>query len=313
MRLAAALVALSLVSGCATQSAALRAAPPDGLAAPVELTATPFVPQTRFHCGPAALATVLGAAGIAADATRLGDEIFLPARSGTLQLEMLAGARRAGAVATRIPPTMESALRELHAGHPGLVLQNLGLSFAPTWHYAVLVGADLDRGEVVLRSGTVERELMSMQTFERTWQRAGGWGIVVLPPGRWPATAERAAVIEAAIGFERVASGERAAAVYRSAIERFGADVTLGVGLGNTLHAAGDLRGAEAAFGDAARRFGSVPAWINLARTRLALGNVAGARAAADSARALGDAAWSEPLAALERDLAQTNDSSPRR
>lgn len=306
-------LAAALVAGCATQTAALRAAPPPGLAAPIELTGTPFVAQTRFHCGPAALATVLGAAGIAADPARLGDEVFLPARSGTLQLEMLAGARRSGAVATRIPPTLEAALRELAAGHPVLVLQNLGLSFAPTWHYAVLVGADLGRGEVVLRSGTIERERMSMRTFELTWQRAGGWGIVVLPPGRWPATATRDAVIEASIGHERAAPGARAAAVYRSAIDRLGPDATLGIGLGNSLHAAGDLRGAEAAFAEVAQRFASTPAWINLARTRLALGDAAGARAAAEAAQAAGDPSWREPLAALRRDLDQANDSSARR
>jgi tetratricopeptide (TPR) repeat protein len=304
---------VALLAGCATQTAALRQETPAALAAPLELTATPFVPQTRFHCGPAALATALGAAGLPADVERLGDEIFLPARSGTLQVEVVAGARRAGAVATRIPSTLEAALRELHAGHPVLVLQNLGLSFAPTWHYAVLIGADVQRGEVVLRSGTIRREVMPMRTFEHTWMRAGGWGLVVLPPGRWPQTSTPAAVIEAAVGYERVAPGERAAAVYRSALERIGPDLTLAMGLGNSLYAAGDLRGAEAAFADAARRFRSAPAGINLARTRLALGDAEGARAAADAAAAVADAAWAAPLAALRQELAQTKDSSPRR
>jgi hypothetical protein len=272
---------------------------------PIELAATPFIPQTRFHCGPAALATALGAAGIAADVERLGDEVFLPARSGTLQLEMVAGARRQGAVASRIPATLEAALRELKAGHPVLVLQNLGLSFAPTWHYAVLIGADVERGEVVLRSGTVEREVMAMSTFEHTWQRAGGWALVVLPPGRWPATAEPAAVVEAAVGFERAAPGARATAVYRSAIERIGANPTLAIGLANSLHAAGDLRAAEAAFADAAQRFRSTPAWINLAHTRLALGDTAGAREALAQVRALADPAWRVQADALAEDLAK--------
>jgi thioredoxin-like negative regulator of GroEL len=127
----------------------------------------------------------------------------------------------------------------------------------------------------------------------------------VPPPGRWPVTAEPAAVIEAAVGFERAAPGARAAAVYRSAIERIGANPTLAIGWANSLHAAGDLRAAEAAFADAAQRFGSTPAWINLAHTRLALGDTAGAREALAQARALADPAWRAQADALAEDLAK--------
>jgi tetratricopeptide (TPR) repeat protein len=296
---AALLAAALLLAGCAAQTAALRAAPPAALAAPVELTGTPFFPQTDHHCGPAALATVLAAAGLPADPQRLAEQVFLPARQGTLQVEMLAGARRAGAVATRLPATLEALLREVGAGHPVVVLLNLGLSFAPAWHYAVVVGYDLADGSVRLRSGTEPRAQMALRTFEHTWMRAGGWAFVALPPGRWPATATPAAVVEAAVAQERVAVPEVAAAVYRSAIERVGDDATLRIGLGNSLHAAGDLRGAAAAFRAAAEAHGSVPAWINLARTLQSLGDAAGARDAARRALAAGDPAWQSAAQAL--------------
>lgn len=198
------LCALSFVlGGCAVQTQALRAQSPAGLARTAELADTPFFPQTEYQCGPAALATVLAAAGLPADPAKLGEQVFLPARTGTLQIEMIAGARRQGAVATRVPPTLEAVLREVQAGHPVAVLLNLGLSFAPGWHYAVLVGYDLDAGDVILRSGTTQRAVMAMRTFEHTWKRSGSWAFVALPPGRWPATAQEAAVVEASVGFER--------------------------------------------------------------------------------------------------------------
>ena len=52
------LLALLLLVGCAgpTRLAQLPAELPER----VELTATPFHPQTEYQCGPAALATVLG-------------------------------------------------------------------------------------------------------------------------------------------------------------------------------------------------------------------------------------------------------------
>jgi hypothetical protein len=303
-RAVAALVAALLLGGCAVQTEALRRQPPAELAAPVELAATPFFPQTAHHCGPAALATALGAAGLQADPARLAEQVFLPARGGTLQIEMIAGARRQGAVATRIPATLDAALHEVHAGHPVVVLLNLGLSWLPVWHYAVLVGYDLAQGEVLLRSGGTERAVFATRAFEHTWMRAGGWAFVALPPGRWPASALPSAIVEAAVGFERSAAPAAAAAVYRSAIARVGDDLTLGVGLGNSLHAAGDLRGAADAFRAAAQRHASAPAWINLGRPLRHLGDRAGAADAAGNALALGDAAWRTQAEALAREAA---------
>lgn len=291
---------MALMAGCAVQTETLRRAPPSGLAPRVELAATPFFPQTDYHCGPAALATVLSGLSREATPRRLGDEVFLPARTGTLQIEMIAGARRHGAVATKLPGTLESLLRELQAGHPVVVLQNLGLSWYPAWHYAVLVGYDLAAGDVILRSGTTERLVLPMRTFEHTWVRAGSWGFVALPPGQWPATAEEAAVVEAAVGFERAASPAQAVRAYRSALQRFGGSLSLQMGLGNSLHASGDRAAAAQAFEDATRRHpASAPAWMNLASTRVELGQREAALAAARQAVAVADATWADRALAL--------------
>lgn len=296
---------LALLSGCAVQTETLRRAPPAGLAPRVELAATPFFPQTEYHCGPAALATVLASVSPDATPARLGDEVFLPARTGTLQIEMIAGARRHGAVATRLTGTLEALLRELRAGHPVVVLQNLGLSWYPAWHYAVLVGYDLESGDVILRSGTTERLVLPMRTFEHTWVRAGSWAFVALPPGQWPATAEEAAVVEAAVGFERAASPAQAVQAYRGALERFGASLSLQMGLGNSLHASGDRAAAAQAFENATVLHPrSAPAWMNLASTRHQLGQRQAALAAARQAVAVAEPAWAERARALLASLA---------
>lgn len=297
---------LALLAGCAVQTETLRRAPPAGLAPRVELAATPFFAQTEYHCGPAALATVLAAAGQAATPAALGEQIFLPARTGTLQIEMIAGARRQGLVATRLPGTLEAVLRELQAGQPVVVLQNLGLSWYPMWHYAVAIGYDLPSGDMLLRSGTTERLAMPLSTFEHTWVRAGSWAFVALPPGRWPATAEEAAVVEAAVGFERAAPPAQAVLAYRSALQRWGGSLSLRMGLGNSLYAGGDKAAAAAAFEDAIRlRTASAAAWMNLASVRAELGQRDAALAAAREAVKVADATWAdrarELLATLER------------
>lgn len=279
------------LGGCAVQTAALRGpeAPAD-LPRRAELTRTPFFPQTDHQCGPAALATALGAIGVEASPALLADEVFLPARAGSLQTEVLAGARRHGAVATQIPPTLEAALREVAAGHVVVLLQNLGLSFVPVWHYAVLVGYDLDGGEVQLRSGTTHRKEMAMRTLEHTWARSNFWAFVALPPGAWPVTAQAAAVVEAAVGFERSATPAQSLRVYESASQRWPDQLTLAMGLGNSAYAVGDKPRAAEVFRAAAERHGSGAAWVNLAQVLLELGQ---REAAMDAARqAVDDPRW---------------------
>ncbi len=281
---------LACVSGCAVQTAALHAAPPAGLPRSVELADTPFFAQTEYQCGPAALATALGAVGVNASPVILGEQVFLPARGGSLQAEMLAGARRQGGVATVIPGRLEAVLRELAAGHVVVVLQNLGLSWVPLWHYAVVVGYDLDADAVLLRSGSTRRTTMPLRTFEHTWARSGFWAFVALPPGGWPVTAQADAVVEAAIGFERSATPAQALRIYESATRRWPDPLPLAIGLGNAAHANGDKRRAAQVFRAAAEQHGSGAAWVNLATVLLELGEREAAITAAQ--RALNDPSW---------------------
>jgi uncharacterized protein HemY len=140
-----------------------------------------------------------------------------------------------------------------------------------------------------------------MRTFEHTWLRSGSWAFVALPPGQWPVTAQEAAVVEASVGFERVASPRDAVQVYRSALARWSGNLTLAMGLGNSLHAFGDKAAAADVFRSAALQHGSAPAWINLATTLLELGSTADAVQAAQAALATGDAAWRGQAEAILR------------
>jgi hypothetical protein len=287
--LAAALPLALVLGGCSSlfpppQTAQLSHSPPPGLPPRVERTEVPFFPQTPHHCGPAALATVLKHAGIEATPEQLDQTIFLPAREGTLQTEMLVGARRAGAMAVRVPKELNAVLREVAAGNPVVVLQNLGLSVMTRWHYAVVVGYDLGRGEIILRSGTVQREVMSLGTFEHTWKRGEYWAFVALPPGKLPVTAHELESLQATVAFERVAPAAQAARAYEAALSRWPGSLVAAIGVGNTRFNAGDIAGAATAFEAAARRHDSAAAWNNLAQARLKLGQRTAALDAAQRA-----------------------------
>lgn len=288
----------ALLTACASiseppQTAALFAATPTDLARHVELRSVPFFPQTPYHCGPAALATALTHAGFKADPAALGDAVFLPAREGSLQLEMLTGARRQGALAVKLPGQLDALMRELADGHPPVVLLNLGVELIPRWHYAVLVGYDLDAGDVVLRSGVTEREVLKFSTFEHTWARSDHWAFVVVRPGDLPKQATEVDATQAVLGLQRVVKPDVAAQAWLPLTQRWPDAVVPLMGLGNTRFAAGDWRGAAQAFEQAAARHDGAAAWNNLAQARHKLGDQAGARAAAE--RAVARAQKSEP------------------
>jgi tetratricopeptide (TPR) repeat protein len=268
-RLAAGVFVLALLSGCASlfpQTAVLRDGLPAGLPQSVELRQVPFFPQSEYQCGPAALATALAAAGARVTPDELVSQVYIPERKGSLQVEMLAAARRHGMVAYPLAPRFDDLLREIAAGNPVIVLQNLGLRDG--WHYAVAVGYDYDSAELVLRSGETERYVMRFWTHEFVWARSGYWAMVALPPDRIAATADESRWLAALAALERTGGARAARTAYERFLERWPANVNAAVGLANAQHSLGDLRGAEKVLRDAAQRDPeSVIVLNNLAQT----------------------------------------------
>lgn len=212
----------------------------------VELTNTPFYPQDEFQCGPAALATVLNVAGVD-DATpeTLKPQVYLPEREGSLQSELLGAARRAERIPYVIRPQLADLFKEVEAGNPVLVLQNLGFARWPIWHYAVVIGYNPRRNEVILRSGTTERETMSLRAFEHSWRGGNYWAMVVPALGELPATAEPIRYFAAIAAQEQQGRFELAEASYRLAMERWPSEYMAPFGLGNIAFQQGRFSEAE--------------------------------------------------------------------
>jgi len=268
-RLTAAGILLLGLAGCATpQLQALLGSDSPGLPQRVELDAVPFYAQDEYQCGPAALAMVLEAGGKAIGPDALRPQVFVPERQGSLQVEMLAAARRNGFVAIELKPSLSDLLAEIAAGTPVVVLQNLALDWYPAWHYAVAIGYDLKEQQIVLRSGTDRRLEMPLSTFERTWQRSGYWAMLALPPGRFPVSVGSAEYLSAVTKLEKAGPPESAQAAYQSALQRWPDQFTALMGAGNTAYRAGDFEEAERAFRRATVVFPrSVAAHNNLAQT----------------------------------------------
>lgn len=244
-----------------------------GHADSVELSATPFFPQTDYQCGPAALATMLVASGVATSPDELVDDVYLPGRRGSLATEMVAATRVHGRIPYVLDPSPDAVLAELAAGHPVLVLQKLGAGPWPGWHYAVVVGHERDSRELLLRSGQQRRLAMSVQKFAATWDRGGRFAMVTLEPGRLPATAEPGRYMEAAAGLEAKGKLPEARMAYGAAASRWPQEVLPRLGLANVDAAAGKLELAEQGYREVLRLDpGNVAARNNLADVLLRLG-----------------------------------------
>jgi len=292
---AAALLA-ALLAGCA-------ASPPrlDRPALDVELTAVPFYPDDSTLCGPTALATVLDWSGLQPDLEALRRGVYLPQRQGSLQPEMAAQARRQGRLAHPLAGGLAALADELAAGHPVLVLQNLGLSWLPRWHYAVVVGLDSEAGQVVLRSGTRRRHVVGLGLFDRTWARGERWGLVVLPPGQLPASARPTAYLAAAADLETTAGARAALPAYAAGARRWPDRPGFPLARANALQALGQTRPAATVLREAAARLGEQPVLLNnLALLEADLGHWDAALAAARRAVALGGPFAEEIRATLE-------------
>lgn len=278
------------LGGCATpQTQALLEQRSGQLPQQVELDKVPFFPQETHQCGPAALAMALNAGGARVTPQDLTAQVYLPGREGSLQVEMLAATRRNGLLAYELAPKLDDLLAEVAAGSPVVVLQNLALSWYPIWHYAVVVGYDLQRAEIILRSGTEQRQVLPLTTFEHTWERGGYWAMLALPPGSVPRTATEVSYMSAAVALEMTGQPNSAEAAYESALRRWPGNLTARIGMGNAAYAQGDTMRAEGAYRQATLDHpDSAIAFNNLAQALADQQRYPEALAAADYAVSLG-------------------------
>ncbi|TCO74476.1 hypothetical protein EV688_11330 [Chromatocurvus halotolerans] len=247
---------------------------------------------------------MLVASGVEVDPQVLAPRVYLPARQGSLQSELIAATRHHERVPYVLAPDLHALLLEIASGTPVLVMQNLGLSLLPQWHYAVVVGYDSSADSLLLRSGVDERLSMSRLRFEATWARAGRWAMVAASPSLPPVTAGHADWILAGSAFEELGQPLLAERAYQAATLRWPFDVIAWKALANARFAQDDLRGAESALRFAIRLAPSAAAHNNLANVLLLQGCLAAANVELDHARAMDDAEqFSRVLASTESTL----------
>jgi len=242
-------VGLLLLAGCATRGPVLQPiVAAQGAESLVQLADTPFFPQEAYQCGPAALATLLNANGVIVSPEQLVPQVYLPERHGSLQIELIAAARRYEQVPVITEPTLSALLEILRTGRPVLVLQNLGLAWLPVWHYAVVVGYDATADTLLLRSGMERQKRMKASDFSRSWAMADNWGLVLLAPEDSPGTLDAVRYLTAVSGLEAAGRLEAAERAYTTATRVWPDQALAWLGLGNVAYRQGRFQAARDAY-----------------------------------------------------------------
>lgn len=242
-------------SGCSLRSTGNLLLPVDS-SEEIILESVPFFSQETYQCGPASLAMVLAWDGLKITPNDLTVTVYTAKLHGSLQPSLISAARQYGRVAYPIKGLQE-LFEELNAGHPVIILQNLGLKWYPKWHYAVVIGYENSGKKIILHTGIKKAERISKRLFQKTWSRSNYWGLLILPADKLPATATEEKFLNAIAGLERAGQFEVAVRGYKTATKRWPQSLSAWMGLGNSFYAEGNLSSAANAFEEAIKLYPS--------------------------------------------------------
>ncbi len=233
---------LSLLTGaCASvgkQTQDLVKHPPD--IAPKSRLRVEFIKQSDKNCGPATLTMALRAAGFQANLDEITHQVFVKEKEGTLPMDMVAAARREGAMAVPVR-SLVGILNEVAAGHPVVAMENLGLSWYPKWHYSLVIGYDLPTQNLIMHSGTEAATTKTFNYFEHSWTLADSWSLVLLRPGELAASASELDHLQAAVGLELADRPADAKLAYEAILKRWPRSLGAHIGLANMAYQNKDL------------------------------------------------------------------------
>lgn len=207
----------------------------EGLPQKSKIINVPLFKQESFHCGPASLAMVMTHAGGTISMSELSSQVITSNMKGSFKTDMLSAIRRQGFLAIPIKD-LKSMITEVSVGVPVVVFQNLGFSWWPQWHYAVVTGHDFSGPDIILHTGDKSYKKMDMRLFERSWILGGHWSYLVLQPGQISVTADEKTHVEAASMLEVLGSLRAAQIAFERILKRWPTGLGALLGLGNVSY-----------------------------------------------------------------------------
>ncbi len=177
--------------------------------------------------------------------SELDARTLIPAKGGTLQIELVAAARANGMLVYPLEPTFDALICELCEHHPVIVLVNRSYSWYPLWHYAPVTGYDEKAQTILMHFGDTSNEALPVGTFAALWERSNNWGVVLIPPGQLPASATPEKFLRSAYDFEKIGMTNEAITAYETALTRWPDYIPILFALGNAYYNSHQISKAE--------------------------------------------------------------------
>ncbi|MEX0899958.1 MAG: PA2778 family cysteine peptidase [Gammaproteobacteria bacterium] len=251
------------------------------------LRAVPFHAQTVAPGGAESLAMALQAGGAHVSPDALG---------AATETEMLATPHRHGFVSYPAGGSLTALLLEIDAGHPVIVRRT-----RPDRAFVVVVGYDLERNELIAHLPAKRAARISIERFDRDWERSDRWAMVTLPPDTVPAAVSPRTALSAIHDFERVVGEVDAMPAWVAATEAWPEQAVAWFARANAHAVRRELSEARDAYLAAvALAPGLEPAWLELGLLYSELGERGNALAALQAAMMIGGPWQSEAKAAFD-------------
>lgn len=135
--------------------------------------------NTRFHCGPTTLASVLAFHGKPVPEAAIAATIYSPSAHGVLLTDLAWYARQAGLKTELRTGTMDDLQAALAIGTPPIVLLDVGRLGLSQPHFTALTACDATGVQILGTKRTGDR--VKRLKFERQWQRAGSQYLLITP------------------------------------------------------------------------------------------------------------------------------------
>jgi ABC-type bacteriocin/lantibiotic exporter with double-glycine peptidase domain len=141
----------------------------------------PFFPQSKYQCGPAALASVLNYYGCRITPEEIAKAIYREGLKGTLSIDLMLFSREMEFSARGYRGNLADLKDHIARDHPLVVFQDLGNPLLPIRHFSVVIGYDDAEGNLILHSGKRSNKVISYRRFLKSWAKMDYWTLLVLP------------------------------------------------------------------------------------------------------------------------------------
>ena len=131
----------------------------------------PFFRQTKYNCGPAALASVYNFLGVSQAVEEISRRIYTRAQKGSLNLQLLIDAREQGLTATMYSGSFQRIKDAINEETPLILMISAG---GDSLHYVVVVGYEgYDLATIVVHDGYEPYKKYKREMLERKWSATG--------------------------------------------------------------------------------------------------------------------------------------------